>query len=120
MESNRTAEGAAARCSAGEVAEMTQVTQEARLTVTPELEPEQAPTGRVNMTPGFPQGGLVRQQRPRAKERVSSMRTCPPTAGLGVLIRQQPFLYLLRPVIRSVAGWIQTTGISTGKIIWLA
>ena len=81
MESNRTAEGAAARCSAEEVAEMTQVTQEGRLTVTPELEPGQAPTGRVNTTPGFPQGGLVRQQRPKAKERVSSMRTCPPTAG---------------------------------------
>ena len=120
MESNLTAEGAVARCSAVEAAGMTQATQEARLTVMPELEPEQAPTGRVNTTPGFPQGGLVRQQGLRAKERVSSMRTRPPTAGLGVPIRRRPFLYLLRLVNGSVAGWIQTTGISTGNSIWQA
>ena len=110
VESNRTAEGAAARCSAEEVAGMTQVTQEGRLTAMPGLEPELAPTGRVITTTGFPRGGLVRQQRPKAKERVrsrervSSMRTRPPTARLGVPIRRRPFLRLLRLVIGSVAG----------------
>ena len=55
--SNRTAESAAARCSAGEVAA---TTQGARLMAMPGLVPEVAPTGRVITTTGFPQGRLVR------------------------------------------------------------
>ena len=130
-ESSRTAESAAARCIAVEAVGMTQATQEVRppelkggapmqVDGAPALWLEPAPTGMVRTTPGFLQRGLVRPPRPRAKERVSSMQTRPPTARVGVLNGLQAEFYFLRPGTRSVAGWVRTTELSTGKTIWQA
>jgi hypothetical protein len=131
-ESSRTAENAAARCIAVEAVGMTQATQEVRppelmggapmqVDGAPALWPEPAPTGMVRTTPGFLQRGLVRPPRPRAKERVSSMQTRPLTARLGGRLNGlQGEFYFLRPGTRSVAGWVRTTEVSTGKTIWQA